>query len=389
MAETNVNSELRRTPLHESHKRLGAKFVSFGGWEMPVSYSGVVKEHQAVRNSVGLFDVSHMGEISVKGKDAAKCLNYLLSNDVSKIKPGRAQYSVLLTENGTPVDDLIVYQIAEDDYMLCVNASNTEKDFAWITSKNDTGKNDTGKNKFDVEIKNVSDALCLIAVQGPNAIKLCELLTKRSLSHLESFSHEPLAVTLNGEKIEGTIARTGYTGEDGFEIYCNSMFGEALWEELLAVGKDLEVLPIGLAARDSLRLEAALCLYGHELKEDIDILSAGLGWVTKFNKSEFVGKDALLKIKEDGPKYKLVGLELLEPGIAREETVVSDVNGEKIGFVTSGTLTPTLQKSIAIAYLDADYLKRNSDVAEVMCVVRNKPIRSKIVRLPFYRKATK
>ena len=370
-----MSDTLRRTPLFESHLALSARMVEFGGWEMPVQYSGVVKEHLNVREKVGIFDVSHMGQISVRGKESAQCLNYLLSNDVSKLTPGRAHYSVLLTEEGTPVDDLIVYKMGEEDFLLCVNASNIEKDFSWINDH----------NKFDVKVVNESNDYALIAVQGPCATALCQAMLKVSLDQLQMFSHEPLTAKIDDKQLTGFIARTGYTGENGYELFIPSQQATLVWDALLKEGEQFGVLPIGLGARDSLRLEAALCLYGHELRPDIDILSAGLGWVTKFNKSDFIGRDALKHISEEGPKLKLVGLELIEPGIARENSKVTDITGKEVGFVTSGTKTPTIGKSIALAYVEASELDNlNQGLA---CIVRDKPIKAKLVSIPFYKRS--
>lgn len=369
------NEELLRTPLYQSHLDLGARMVEFGGWCMPVQYSGVVKEHLNVRQKVGIFDVSHMGQISVRGQEAEECLNFLCSNDVSKIDIGRAQYTVLLTEEGTPVDDLIIYKMAECDFLLCVNASNIKRDFDWIVRF----------NKFQAEVMNQSQDYALIAIQGPLAEKLCQKILVKELGNLPYFCHQKLNSTINNVKLSGFIARTGYTGEEGFEIFLHSSQAVTLWDALLEEGESFGLLPIGLGARDSLRLEAGLCLYGHELREDIDIISAGLGWVTKLSKGNFIGREALTRIKELGSEYKLVGIELLDAGIAREGTVVTDLNGHKVGFVTSGTRTPTVNKSIALSYI------RSQMVAELdkglYCVVRDKPIRGKIVTLPFYKRA--
>ena len=375
-----VITNLKRTQLYESHLELNARMVEFGGWQMPVQYSGVVAEHTNVRTKVGIFDVSHMGQLSVRGKQAASCLNYLLSNDVTKLTAGRAHYSVLLTEEGTPVDDVIVYKIGEEDFLVCVNASNIEKDFNWMTTH----------NKFEASILNESSDYALIAVQGPNATELCQAFLGSSLEHLQNFSHEKLEQTSTGIKLSGFIARTGYTGENGYELFIASSQSKLVWDSLLEEGIKFGVLPIGLGARDSLRLEAALCLYGHELREDIDILSAGLAWVTKFDKADFIGMDALNGIRQTGPKYKLVGIELIEPGIARENTKVLDLAGKEIGFVTSGTKTPTIGKSIALAYVQSSSfvnLELGKLEQVVSCVVRDKPIRAKIVPIPFYKRA--
>jgi len=366
-------SELRRTPLYAEHLALKARIVPFAGWEMPVQYAGVVEEHNTVREHVGLFDVSHMGEIRVQGPSALATVQWLLTNDARKLTPGKAQYSALANERGGAVDDVILYQMGVDDYLLCVNASNIEKDFNWIVQN----------NKFDAEIKNESDNFAQIAVQGPKSVALLEKFTALSLGKdsFPAFSHRPVILKALGnaaESITTTLARTGYTGEDGFELYCPAADARMIWRELLTLGEEFSVKPIGLGARDTLRLEAALCLYGHELRDDWNILEAGLGWIVKFDKGDFIGREALLNSK--GSPRKLVGLELIEPGIVREEVPIFSVTGEKIGVTTSGTKTPTIQKSIALAYL-------NAPADEVFCEVRGKRIRAKVCKLPFYRRA--
>jgi aminomethyltransferase len=353
----------KRTPLYAEHQKLGARFVPFGGWQMPVQYSGVVDEHNCVRSRVGLFDVSHMGEILISGSTALQCLQFLLSNDVRKLKPGRAQYSVLTNERGGAVDDVILYQLKEEEYLLCVNASNREKDFQWMLAH----------NPYKATIEDVSESFVQIAVQGPRALELVERVIGEDHGLAQPFTQR----WVNDELL---IARTGYTGEDGAELYTKGD-GAFLWRELLDKGSDLGVMPIGLGARDTLRLEAGYCLYGHELREEWDILSCGLGWVTKLDKGEFLGRDALIGIKDRGITHKLVGLELLEPGIAREETEVF-IEGQRIGVVTSGTKTPTVNKSICIAYLAADTPENSTPV----CVVRGREIKSRVCKLPFYKR---
>lgn len=359
---------MKRTPLFEEHKKLGARFVPFAGWEMPVQYRGVGEEHQCVRNHVGLFDVSHMGEIFVSGARAFETVQWLLTNDASRLVPGKAQYSILANTAGGAVDDVILYQLREQEYLVCVNASNREKDFQWMLEQ----------NRFGAEIRDVSDDFVQIAVQGPKAAALVKKVTgvETETTLFPAFHHRPMTTPT-----EGILARTGYTGEDGFEIYCRADQGPALWQQLLSDGAEFGVQPIGLGARDTLRLEAALCLYGHELREEWDVLSAGLGWVVKFAKGEFLGREALLALQE--PKRKLVGLELLDPGIAREETPVFSPTGEELGIVTSGTRTPTVGKSICLAYIPRE---RAVVGEEVVCEVRGKRLRARICALPFYRR---
>lgn len=365
------DAALKRTPLFEEHKALGARLVPFAGWEMPVQYSGVIEEHNAVRTKVGLFDVSHMGEIGVSGPNAFDALQWMLSNDLSKLLPGKAQYSVLTNFEGGAVDDVIVYQRDTDDYLICVNASNIEKDFKWMLEQ----------NRYGALIQDLSDEYVQFAIQGPNAQPLMEEIFGFSHSPeiFSPFSHREVH-----QPFRAILARTGYTGEDGFEIYLSPHEGPEIWRKLLQVGKSYGILPIGLGARDTLRLEAALCLYGHELRDNRDILSSGLGWVTKFQKGDFIGKEKLEIIKKEGPSKKLVGIELIDQGIAREETPIYSVEGNLIGIVTSGTKTPTVNKSIALAYINADYSMLKT---EIFCEVRGRKIKAVVVPIPFYKRS--
>jgi aminomethyltransferase len=363
---------MRRTPLYEEHVRLGGKMVEFAGWEMPVQYSGVVAEHVAVRERVGLFDVSHMGEIWVTGASAEVCLEQLTCNRVAALYDGKAQYSALLNDTGGVIDDIIVYRFSSERYLLCVNASNADRDYEWLVSRNTT----------DAVITNASADYGQIAVQGPRAIELLAPLVRTTdLTQVKSF-HFIETELLNTKVI---IARTGYTGEDGVEIFIPSARTVDVWRLLLEHGAPYEVVPCGLGARDSLRLEAALPLHGHELSPDISALESGLGWIVKFDKGDFIGRAALLAERERGIARKLVGLVLTDAGIARQDDGVAAVgSGESIGVVTSGTKTPTVQKALAMALVNTEHSSVDTKVA---CVVRGRTIGSVVVPLPFYRRA--
>lgn len=362
---------MKRTPLYDEHLRLNGKMVEFAGWEMPVQYSGVVAEHVAVRERVGLFDVSHMGEIWVTGPDAERALEQLTCNRVAALYDGKAQYSALLNDQGGVIDDIIVYRFSADRYLLCVNASNADRDYEWLVSRNTT----------DAVITNASAEYGQIAVQGPRAIELLAPLVKSSdLTQLKTF-HFVGAELLNTRVI---IARTGYTGEDGVEIFVKSERVADLWRLLLEHGEPYGVIPCGLGARDSLRLEAALPLHGHELAPDISALESGLGWIIKFDKGDFIGRDALLKEREAGSKRKLVGFFLSDAGIARQGDLVAAVDGAaQIGVVTSGTKTPTVQKALGMALIDSQYAAVDTKIS---CVVRGRSIGAVVVALPFYRR---
>ncbi len=361
---------MKRTPLYQEHLRLNGKMVEFAGWEMPVQYSGVVAEHVAVRERVGLFDVSHMGEIWVTGADAEKALEQLTCNRVSALYDGKAQYSALLNDQGGVIDDIIVYRFSSDRYLLCVNASNADRDFEWLVSRNTT----------EAVITNVSAEYGQIAVQGPKAIELlAPLVMSCDLTQVKSF-HFVEAELLNTKVI---IARTGYTGEDGVEIFVKAEKVADLWRLLLEHGESYGVIPCGLGARDSLRLEAALPLHGHELAPDVSALESGLGWIVKFDKGDFIGRDALIKERDAGLKRKLVGFFLAEAGIARQGDLVAAENGAQIGVVTSGTKTPTVQKSLGLALVDSRYTGADTKIS---CVVRGRAIAAHVVSLPFYRR---
>lgn len=358
--------KLRRTPLYSVHRRLGAKMVEFAGWEMPVQYSGIIEEHLAVRNSAGLFDVSHMGEIEVSGPDALDLCQKLMANDVSRIRPLEAQYNLLLNESGGVVDDLMVYRLAERHFLLCVNASNRSKDYQWITSHRE------GR----VEVQDKSDAYVLLALQGPKAHQILQSLTPIPLVELKPFHF------IWGEvsSVPSLVSRTGYTGENGFELYVDSSHGDKLWNALMEAGREEGLRPAGLGARDTLRLERALALYGHELDDHTTPLEAGLGWVTKLSKKEFLGREPLLLQKREGVKRKLVGLELVEPGIARSGYPITR-EGRPLGQVTSGTKSPSLRKSIAMGYVSVEEAEVGNHV-EVG--IRGRAVRAVVVALPFY-----
>jgi aminomethyltransferase len=342
--------------------------VEFAGWEMPVQYRGVIDEHVAVRTRAGLFDVSHMGEIEIRGPGALELCQKISANDVSRINLQQAQYNLLMNEKGGIVDDVIFYKIEPNYFLICVNASNSDKDFAWIKKQ----------AEGNVELENASSRYAQLALQGPLAEKILQPLTSLRLSEMKPFFFAFGDVS----SIRCLVARTGYTGEDGFEVYCGPAEAERLWNALLKSGEPMELEPAGLGARDTLRLEKAYPLYGHELDDTTTPLEAGLEWVTKLAKGPFVGREVLLKQKEEGIRRKLVGLELLEPGIARSEYPLFK-NGRSIGRVTSGTKSPTLGKAIALAYVTIEEALLDNTI-EVE--IRGRKARAKIVPLPFYRR---
>ena len=332
---------MKSTPLNQIHRQLGARMVDFGGWDMPVQYSGVINEHLTVRSAAGLFDVSHMGEIEVSGAQAFDFLQYATTNDVSKLVDGQVQYTAMCYESGCVVDDLTLYRFAADRYLMCVNASNTDKDFAWVEDLLKVS------DFSDVTLVNRSDEYAQLALQGPKSVEILAKLTDADLDAI-TFYH-----FAEGEVagIKTIISRTGYTGEDGFELYCPAAEGVKLWDELMKAGEPAGLLPIGLGARDTLRLEKAYALYGHEITAEIMPIEARLGWITKLKKGPFVGRDAMLKAKEAGLKRKLIGLTLLASGVPRDGYTVL-CEGKEVGYVTSGTMSPSLKKGIALALVD-------------------------------------
>lgn len=362
-------SELKRTPLYPLYEKWGGKTVNYEGWALPVQFAGVKTEHEAVRTRAGLFDVSHMGEIHVSGKSALPFLQKMLTNDLDKIEIGKAQYTFLCNENGGTIDDLIVYQLGENEYLLVVNAANVEKDYNWLK-----------KHQIeDVTIENVSDQYALLAVQGPLAQSILQKITDTKLSEISFFRFEQ-NVNLNNKK--GLIARTGYTGEDGFEVYCRPDDVCELWEEILSVGKDEGIVPCGLAARDTLRFEAGLPLYGQELSETISPIEAGLKFAVKMDKEDFFGKDVLAEQIANGTSRKLVGIDMIDRGIPRTGYDVR-VQNDVIGYITTGTQSPTLKKNIGFALIQSEF----SDLGtEVFVSIRNKLVKGKVVSLPFYKR---
>ena len=332
---------MKTTPLNQIHRQLDARMVDFGGWDMPVQYSGVIAEHLAVRTTAGLFDVSYMGEIEVSGTQAFDFLQYATTNDVSKLVDGQVQYTALCYETGGVVDDLTLYRFAADRYLLCVNASNSDKDFAWLQ---DLQKN---SDFNDLNLINRSEEYAQLALQGPVAADILAKLTTVDLASIEFYHFA--AGTVAG--IEMIISRTGYTGEDGFELYCAAADGAKLWQELMTVGQPLGLKPIGLGARDTLRLEKAYALYGHEITADIMPIEARLAWITKLKKGNFVGRDAMVKAKEAGLSRKLIALTLTASGVPRDGYPVL-CNGREVGYVTSGTMSPILKKGIALALIE-------------------------------------
>lgn len=369
-------SETQHTPLYESHLEAGARMVDFAGWEMPVQYSGVMEEHRAVRTAAGLFDVSHMGEISVRGTGAEAFLQKLTPNDVSKLTPGRAHYSGLLNENAGYLDDLLIYRLDPDDFLVVVNAANTDKDFDWIL-RHAADVGDDG----DLEVENVSSQWALLALQGPKALEILEPLVPEDLELDEVRYYGFVHGTVDG--VSALLSRTGYTGEDGFELYLPPHAAPRVWSRLLEEGKDLGLVPAGLGARDTLRLEAGMALYGHELNEKTTPYEAGLGWVVKLDSGDFVGRDVLAKQKEAGVDRKLVGFEVEGRGIAREGHGVR-VDGEAVGEVTSGTYSPTFEKALGMAYVATEAAEPGT---EISLHVRGRDIDGRVASLPFYRRS--
>ncbi len=363
---------MNKTPLYEQHIKLGGEIIDFGGWALPVHYTGVLKEHKQVRNAAGIFDVSHMGEITVKGADAQSFIQNIVTNDISGIKDFQAAYSPMCYEDGGTVDDLLIYKYNNEHYLLIVNATNTLKDFEWL-KQNKKGR---------VHIKNVSDSYAQLALQGPKAQGILQKLTDYSLSDIKFF-HFAADVKISG--IPCIISRSGYTGEDGFEIYAASKNALKLWEDILEAGSGDGLVPIGLGARDLLRFEAALPLYGNEISKDISPLEAGLGHFVKLEKDNFIGKDALVKQMQSGPERTLAGFEMVERGVARSHYDVQ-VSGKSIGFVTTGNFSPSLGKSIGLALVQTKYSDEGT-VFEI--IIRNKPIKAKVVKKPFYNKRYK
>ena len=358
---------LKRTPLYEVHRELGAKLIDFGGWEMPVQYQGILEEHRAVRERAGIFDVSHMGELEVTGREALAALQGLTPNDVGKLEDGRCHYSAFLTDRGTFVDDLLVYRRAADSYLLVVNASNTAKDFEWARSR----------VSGDAAVEDKSDSYALLAVQGPRAAALCARVSSSDPSDLPYYGFRSMEVL--GET--ALVSRTGYTGEDGFEIYLDPGSAEKVLRGLLDAGRPDGVVPCGLGARDTLRLEAKMALYGNDIDDTVTPWEADLGWIVKLKKGDFTGRDALVRQKEQGVPRRLVGFEMLDRGIARHGYAAQTPSGP--GTVTSGTHSPTLGKPIGLALLPSG----SAAIGEEFSVdIRGRSARARVVETPFYRR---
>ncbi|MFB3830198.1 MAG: glycine cleavage system aminomethyltransferase GcvT [Bryobacteraceae bacterium] len=361
-------SPLKATALNAAHRALGAKMVDFGGWDMPVQYSGIIEEHRTVRSAVGVFDVSHMGEIEIRGPEAAQLADFVTTNAVGRLKTGQAHYSGLLYEHGGFVDDILVHKIADDHYFLCVNASNQEKDFLHIQAV----------NRFDAAVEFASERYAQLAIQGPKALPALQKLTAVDLSAIRYYWFTDGAVS----GAPARIARTGYTGEDGFEIYVAPAEAERIWNEVLEAGREFGIKPCGLGARNTLRLEAAMALYGHEINASITPLEAGLGWIVKLDKGDFLGRGALLRQKEQGIRRKLVGLEMRGRGIARDGYEVQ-VDGVPAGWVTSGSPSPTLNKNIGLCYLPVELATVGRPI---QVLVRNQPVDAVTIETPFYKR---
>jgi aminomethyltransferase len=361
---------LQRIPLHDKHVALGAKIVPFAGFEMPVRYSSDIEEHNAVRNAVGLFDVSHMGEFLIEGPQALDLLQWVTSNDVSKLTDGKIQYSCLPNGKGGIVDDLLVYRVEAEKYFIVVNASNIQKDWDWISAQN---------QKFNAKMTNLSDGLALFALQGPRAVDVMKKLTKKEISELEYYTFATADI---GEVKDLMISATGYTGAGGFEVYVPNVSATKVWDALMDAGKEFGIQPIGLGARDTLRLEMGYCLYGNDIDDQTSPVEAGLSWVTKFSK-DFIDKSLLLDQKEKGVSRKLVAFELIDRGIPRSHYVVCTADGTKIGEVTSGTQSPTLSKGIGMAYVSPEYSQVGT---EIYIDIRGKLLKAKVAKLPLVSK---
>ncbi|MDC3252678.1 glycine cleavage system aminomethyltransferase GcvT [Crocinitomicaceae bacterium] len=361
---------MKNTALSNVHESLGAKMVPFAGYNMPVQYEGVNAEHNTVREGVGVFDVSHMGEFILTGPEALNLIQKVTSNDASVMTDGRAQYSCMPNGKGGIIDDLIIYKFNDEKYLLVVNASNIEKDWDWISSH----------NTFDCQLRNVSDEYSLLAIQGPKAVEAMQPLTDVNLSEIKYYHFEVSAFAGQNDVI---VSATGYTGSGGFEIYCKNEAAEEVWKKVFEAGADFGIKPIGLAARDTLRLEMGFCLYGNDIDDTTSPLEAGLGWITKLNKTNFIDQTFLTQQKEEGVTRKLVAFEMIDRGIPRHDYPIQNSNGELIGRVTSGTMSPSMKKAIGLGYVTTS---QGSVETEIFIEIRNKAVKAKIVKLPFYKK---
>lgn len=358
---------MKKTPLTHIHAKLGAKMVDFAGYEMPVIYSSINEEHLHVRNHVGVFDVSHMGEFFVEGEGALQLVNHVTSNDAAALTDGQAQYSCLPNNHGGIVDDLLVYRVNQNKFMLVVNASNMKKDWDWINQH----------NHYGAKLTDVSDDTCLLAVQGPKATEALQSLTDYDLSSLKYYT---FCVT-QFAGIDGVVvSATGYTGAGGFEIYAPAQHAEHIWNEVFKAGEKVDIKPIGLGARDTLRLEMGFCLYGNDINDETNPLEAGLGWITKLKKGHFVGSNIIQQVKDSGVSRKLVGFEMIDRGIPRKDYTITNAEGNAIGVVTSGTQSPSLNKAIGLGYVALDYAKPDT---EIYIEIRGKLIKAKVCKLPF------
>lgn len=355
---------IQKTPFYAYHIALGAKMAPFAGYEMPISYEGIIAEHNAVRNNVGMFDVSHMGEFIVRGNTAAEFLNYVTSNDILKLEPGKVQYTCMPNDKNGIIDDLLVYNLSENVYMLVVNASNIEKDWNWLMKHKPS----------DVQLENISEKTALLAVQGINAANVLQTLTEINLNEIPYYTFKK-GVFANCENV--LISATGYTGAGGFEIYFDIKYADKIWQAIMS--NENAPKPCGLGARDTLRLEKAFCLYGNDIDDTTNTLEAGLAWITKFNKT-FIQKENLLEQKKNGLQRKLVGFEMVERGIPRHDYIVCDAEGNEIGKVTSGTQSPSLQKAIGLAYVKTSYSATDS---VIYVKIRDQSVKAKVVKTPF------
>lgn len=363
---------LKRTPLYEAHVSIGARMVEFAGWQMPVQYAGHIQEHMAVREAAGLFDVSHMGEIEVRGAGALALVQRISTNDASKLQDNQVQYSTMTNEAGGVIDDLLVYRLNADYFLLVVNAGGSESDFEWI-------KDHAGE--LSVEVHNTSSAFALLALQGPRAERILQHLTDRMLDRIPYYWSQRVLV----DGVDCRVSRTGYTGEDGFEILCDAADARHLWNRLLVTGGDQGLIPCGLAARNTLRLEAAYRLYGHDMDQTTTPLEAGLGWVVKLAKGDFIGRDALLKQKEEGLKRTLAGFEVLDRAPARDGYPVV-IGDKQVGVVSSGSPAPFLKKNIGLAYLPTEHAAVGT---ELFVAIRGRNVPARVVDMPFYKRDRK
>jgi len=383
MSETTAPTELRKTALNAVHRAAKSKMVDFGGWDMPVDCCGLIAEHMAVRTAVGLFDVSHMGDIQLRGPGSLAAVQHLCMNDASKLAVGQAHYSAMLYPNGTFVDDVVVHKLSDNDYLIVINAGTREKDIQWVRK--------TIGHMPGVHVNDFSDYYTQLAIQGPRAAETLQKLTSTDLSTIKNywFTWGRLDLKDGGSLHNVMIARTGYTGEDGFEIYIPSdePTSARVWSEVLAAGAEFGILACGLGARNTLRLEAAMALYGHEISDTINVLEAGLGRYAKLDKPEFVGREALLEIQAaGGPKRKLVALEMIERGIGRDGYPVFSLDGTRLGEITSGSPSPFLKKNIALAYVPVEHGALDTELA---VEIRGQMVKAKVVALPFYKRPKK